>query len=40
MCLPVNFARFLRTPFFIEHLQWLLLPLRNYYQRLSLQELQ
>ena len=25
-CLPVNFAKFLRTPIFIEHLWWLLLP--------------
>ena len=24
---PVNFAKFLRTPFFSEHLQWLLLAL-------------
>ena len=24
-CLPVNFAKFLRIPFFIEHLWWLLL---------------
>ena len=24
-CLPVNFAKFLRTPFFTEHLWWLLL---------------
>ena len=24
-CFPVNFVRFLRTPFFIEHLRWLLL---------------
>ena len=23
--IPVNFAKFLRTPFFIEHLWWLLL---------------
>ena len=23
---PVKFAKFLRTPFFIEHLRWLLLP--------------
>ena len=23
-CFPVNFAKFLRTPFFIEHLWWLL----------------
>ena len=25
MCFPVNFAKFLRTPFLIEHLRWLLL---------------
>ena len=25
-CYSVNFAKFLRTPFFIEHLRWLLLP--------------
>ena len=24
-CFPVNFVKFLRTPFFIEHLRWLLL---------------
>ena len=24
-CFPVNFAKFLRKPFFIEHLRWLLL---------------
>ena len=24
-CFPLNIARFLRTPFFIEHLRWLLL---------------
>ena len=24
-CFPVNFAKFLRAPFLIEHLQWLLL---------------
>ena len=24
-CFPVNFAKFLRTPFFIQHLWWLLL---------------
>ena len=24
-CFPVNFAKFLRTPIFIEHLWWLLL---------------
>ena len=27
LCFPVNFAKFLRTPFFIEHLWWLLLKL-------------
>ena len=27
MCFPVNFAKFLRTPFFTEHLRWLLLLL-------------
>ena len=26
-CFPVNFAKFLRAPFLIEHLQWLLLPI-------------
>ena len=26
-CFPVNFAKFLRTPFIIEHLRWLLLQL-------------
>ena len=25
LCFPVNFAKFLRTPFFIEHFGWLLL---------------
>ena len=24
-CFPVKFAKFLRTPFFTEHLRWLLL---------------
>ena len=28
-CFPVNFAKFLRTPFFIEHLWWLLLFILN-----------
>ena len=23
MCFPVNFVKFLRTSFFVEHLQWL-----------------
>ena len=27
-CFPENFVKFLRTPFFIENLQWLLLSLR------------
>ena len=26
-CFPVNFAKFLRTPFFTKHLWWLLLPI-------------
>ena len=34
-CSPVNFAKFLRTAFLIEHLQWLLMPFtttfRKYY---------
>ena len=28
-CFPVNFVKFLRTPFFIEHLWWLLLMFQN-----------
>ena len=28
-CFPVNFAKFLRTPFLTEHLRWLLLHVRN-----------
>ena len=24
-CFPVNFVKFLRTPFFVEHFWWLLL---------------
>ena len=24
-CFPMNFTKFLRTPFFVEHLRWLLL---------------
>ena len=27
-CFPVNFVKFLRTPFFIEHLWWLLLNIQ------------
>ena len=35
-CFPVNFTKFLRTPFLTEHLRWLLLFL---YQRLGIQHL-
>ena len=28
-CFPLNFAKFLRTPFFTEHLWWLLLKVSN-----------
>ena len=34
-CFPVNFSKFSRTPFFIEHLRWLLLKAKS---RSSLQE--
>ena len=30
-CFPVNFAKFLRTPFFTEHLWWLLLCAMKFY---------
>ena len=30
-CFPVNFVKFLRTPFLTEHLRWLLLILTNSY---------
>ena len=30
-CFPVNFAKFLRTPFFTEHLWWLLLRFVQYF---------
>ena len=29
MCFPVNFAKFLKTPFFIEHPRWLLLKMQT-----------
>ena len=29
-CFPVSFAKFLRTPFFTEHLQWLLLKITSH----------
>ena len=32
-CFPVKFAKFLRTPFFTEQLQWLLLRFNSYFQR-------
>ena len=28
-CFPVKFAKFLRAPFFTEHLRWLLLRILN-----------
>ena len=31
MCFPVNFAKFLRTLFFIEHLWWLLLNILQHH---------
>ena len=30
-CFPVDFVKFLRTPFFTEHLRWLFLILKNSY---------
>ena len=32
-CFPVNFVKFLRTPFFTEHLRWLLLT--NFVEKIS-----
>ena len=29
MCFPMNFVKFLRAPFFLEHLWWLLLIIGN-----------
>ena len=29
MCFPVNFAKFLKTSFFTEHLRWLLIRLEK-----------
>ena len=29
-CFPANFAKFLRTLFFIEHLRWLLLEIASF----------
>ena len=36
MCFPMNFSTFLRTPFFIEHLWWLLLQLFSYSIKIQL----
>ena len=33
MCFPVNFAKFLSTPFQMGHLRWLLLPIITYKKR-------
>ena len=33
-CFPVNFEKFLRTPFLTEHLRWLLLYLISYIQEI------
>ena len=32
-CFPVNFAKFLRTPFFTEHLRCLLLQIRTFFKK-------
>ena len=34
-CFPVNFAKLLRTPIFVEHLRWLLLHVLNIYTYLG-----
>ena len=34
-CFPVKLANFLKTPFFIEEFQWLLLPFNSCFQRHS-----
>ena len=31
-CFPVNFPKFLRTPFFTKHLRWLLLLLQDHWK--------
>ena len=35
-CFPVNFAKFLRTAFFIKHLRWLLLKHTSYFLQRSI----
>ena len=39
-CFPANFAKFLSSPFFIEHLRWLLLliQLQDEYEAISLRK--
>ena len=37
-CFPVNFAKFLRTPFPTEHLRWLLLDIEIDVLRISVKE--
>ena len=32
-CFPVNFAKFLRIPYFTEHLRWLLLTFRKIHRK-------
>ena len=32
-CFPVNFAKFVRTPFFTEHLRWLFLQIIARYEK-------
>ena len=32
-CFPVNFVKFLRTPYFTEHLRWLLLIFRKIHRK-------
>ena len=34
-CFPVDFAKFLRTAFFMEHLRWLLLKMVEEFLRIS-----
>ena len=36
MCFPVNFAKFLRTRFLIDHLRWLLLNVSDSIQTIPL----
>ena len=38
-CFPVNFEKFLRTPFLTEHLRWLLLDIELFPDRSTLHEI-